>query len=173
MTKPNILVTGRPGVGKTTLILKVTRLLTLDVAGFYTQEVRREGRRVGFELCTFDGKKGLLAHFDIRSRFRVGRYGVHLQPLEELGVSAIETGIQRGSLIVVDEIGRMELYSASFRDVVIEALNADVGLLATVGPQPIPFLQRIKCRTDCEVLQVTTETRDAIAGDIISRLSPI
>ncbi len=169
----NILITGRPGVGKTTLILKVTRLLTTNAAGFYTREVRIRGRRVGFELCTFDGKKALLAHVDFRSRFRVGKYGVDLQPLEDLGVSAIEMGIQKGCFIVVDEIGRMELYSAAFRDVVIAALDADVGLLATVGPQPIPFLQKIKSRTDCEVLEVTTENRDATAADIVSRLSAI
>ena len=171
--KKNILVTGRPGVGKTTLVLKVTELADVDVEGFYTREVRFKGRRVGFELCTFDGEMAVLAHVDSPSRFRVGRYGVDVECLEAVGVAPIERGIRRGSLIVVDEIGRMELYSKRFREVVLEALDADTRVFASIGPQPIPFLQEIKSRVDCEVLEISLGNRDTIAEEIISRLSPI
>jgi nucleoside-triphosphatase len=128
---------------------------------------------VGFELCTFDDSTGLLAHVDFRSRFRVGRYGVDINPLEELGIRAIVKGIERGSLIIIDEIGRMELYSTRFQEIVLRALDADARLLATVGPQPLPFLQAVKSRVDCETLQLTEVNRDRIAADIVSRLSPI
>jgi nucleoside-triphosphatase len=169
----NILITGRPGVGKTTLILKVVDLFSLDVEGFYTQEVRNKGRRIGFELCTFGGRRGILADVRSRSPFRVGKYGVDLKPLEELGVTAIKRGLLGSNLIVVDEIGRMELYSAPFRDAILEALDADVKLLASIGPQPIPFLDRIRARADCETLEVTEENRDSIADEVLSRLLPI
>ena len=169
----NTLITGRPGVGKTTLILKVVDRLPLSVEGFYTHELRRRGKRVGFELCTFDGRKGILARVHFRSRFRVGRYGIDLKPLEELGVDAIRRGLKRGGLTVVDEIGRMELYSAAFREVVVEALDADIRLFASIGPQSIPFLETIKSREDCEVFEVTEENRDSLAADLLCRLSPI
>jgi nucleoside-triphosphatase len=170
--KRNILITGDPGVGKTTLIRKAVERSQLDAGGFYTQELREGGRRVGFELRTLAGEKGILAHVDIRSPFRVGKYGVELRSLEELGVVAIRRAIRARSLIAIDEIGRMELYSTMFRQCVLDALDSSCPLLATVGPQPIPFLQTVKSRSDVLVIQLTLHNRSNLLSHIHSLLLP-
>lgn len=171
MEKKNILVTGRPGVGKTTLILRVLEGLKIDAGGFYTLELREGGRRVGFELCTLGGRKGVLAHTAIKSPYRVGRYGVDLKSLEELGVEAITGAIRARSLIIIDEIGKMEVYSKKFREKVIEALDSSTPVLATIGPQPIPFLKRIKSRADVRLIEVTPDNRNVLVTQIQSALS--
>src|SRR3990170_8149394 len=108
-----ILLTGRPGCGKTTLIREVVRSLDVPAGGFYTEEVRAAGRRLGFDLVTLDGRRACLASVNSRSRLRVSRYGVELAALDGLGTEAIRSGIAGASLIVIDEIGKMELHSES------------------------------------------------------------
>lgn len=169
--KMNILITGRPGVGKTTLILRVLEGFGMDSGGFYTRELREKGKRVGFELCTLEGKRGVLAHTDIKGHFRVGKYGVDLSGLEELGVKAVNRAIRNQSLIIIDEIGKMELYSTKFRQKVTEALNSSTPVLATIGPQAIPFLQKIKSRPDVEYIEVTPNNRDDLVTHIQLMLS--
>jgi energy-coupling factor transporter ATP-binding protein EcfA2 len=85
----NILVTGSPGCGKSTLIERVVRYLDHPVAGFFTREIREGGRRVGFAVATMDGREGVLAHQNIKGAYRVGRYGVRLDDLETLTVPAM------------------------------------------------------------------------------------
>jgi nucleoside-triphosphatase len=170
--KRNILITGNPGVGKTTLIQRAVERSALDAGGFYTQELREGGRRVGFELRTLAGEKGLLAHVDIGSPFRVGKYGVDLKSLEELGVVAIRRAISSRFLIVIDEIGKMELYSTVFRQCVLDALDSSCLLLATVGPQPISFLQTVKSRGDVLVMQLTVHNRSDLLSHIDTLLLP-
>ena len=108
-----LLLTGRPGVGKTTIIYQVTALLGARAGGFYTQEIRGPGGRKGFRLVTLaaGGPEAVIAHVDIRSRNRVGRYGVDVAALDSVGVAAIRKAIQAKEIVVVDEIGKMEMFS--------------------------------------------------------------
>jgi nucleoside-triphosphatase len=108
----NILVTGRPGIGKTTLIRSVLHALDLEAGGFYTSEILDDGRRVGFSIDGLHGESGVLAHVDHESPFRVGKYGVNAEDLERVGVAAIDAALERSRLIVMDEIGRMERRSS-------------------------------------------------------------
>jgi nucleoside-triphosphatase len=94
----------------------------LPVAGFVTREIREDGARMGFELETLDGRRGLLAHVDLRGGPRVGRYGVALDDLERLAVPALAAADD--TIVVVDDLGKMELASESFRDAVAGVLQA-------------------------------------------------
>ncbi|GAG28612.1 unnamed protein product, partial [marine sediment metagenome] len=94
----NVLLTGRPGIGKTTLIKKLIEASSLSKGGFYTKEVREEGQRVGFSLTTLDGKESLLAHIKIKSPYRVGRYGVDINTFEAIGVESIIKAISDNKL---------------------------------------------------------------------------
>ena len=89
MTSKNILVTGPPRCGKSTLIEKVILRIEKPMTGFFTREIKEKGKRVGFSITTLDGKKGVLAHQNIRSRCKVGKYGVNLDDIDRIAVTSI------------------------------------------------------------------------------------
>ena len=112
------LLTGRPGTGKTSLIKQVVAKTKGNAGGFYTEEVRSQGVRQGFRLVTLDGQHTILAHVNIHSPCRVSKYGVDIDSLNRVGVSSLRQAAKECDLVIIDEIGKMELYSASFREAV-------------------------------------------------------
>jgi len=159
---PAVLLTGPPGCGKTTLVLRLVEALAVPAGGFYTQEVRRGGRRWGFRLVTLHGEEGVLASLDIKGPHRVSRYGVDLEVLDGLGVPAVLEAARRGQLVVVDEIGKMEFLSPRFREVLLSVLQQGRPLLGTVMLAPHPFADAIKARPDVRLFFVTREGREAV-----------
>jgi nucleoside-triphosphatase len=105
MTK-KVLLTGRPGCGKTTLIKRVVDEVAVPAGGFYTEEVRESGQRVGFKMITLDDQESLLAHVDFKTQQRVGKYGLDLSALETVGVAALREAMRARQLVVLDEIGQ-------------------------------------------------------------------
>lgn len=168
--RKNLFVTGTPGVGKTTLIRSVLTELDADVGGFYTVEVRESGRRSGFDIMTTDGERGVLARHGLASPYRVARYGVNRDDLERVGVPAIEKAVTGSELIVMDEIGRMELCSPAFQHAVQKALDSPVPVLGTIQEWRNSFLDSVRSRKDIRVLTVTEFNRDelveTIAGNV-------
>lgn len=165
-----ILLTGRPGCGKTTVIRKVVAALATPAGGFYTRELRQEGRRVGFEIVTLDGRRGTLSHVEIPGRSRVGRYGVDLATLDELSVGAVRGTLATGGLVVIDEIGPMELLSARFREVVLEVLDSPATLLGTVMRRRTTFTDQIKNHPKVTLIEVTPGNRDTLPAQILVML---
>ncbi|RLF20971.1 MAG: hypothetical protein DRN15_06640 [Thermoprotei archaeon] len=131
-----IFLTGRPGVGKTTVLMKIVEELKkrgFKVGGMISREVREGGRRVGFEIVDiYNGTRGVLAHVEQKTGPRVGRYRVNLKDLNEVGVRAIERAINECDVIVIDEVGKMELFSSRFVDAVKRALHTEKIVLGTV-----------------------------------------
>ncbi len=166
----NILLTGRPGVGKTTLIKKVIDHLKEKVGGFYTEEIREGGQRKGFKIRTLDGEEGILAQKGIKSVYKVGSYGVNLQDLDNLAWSSVKRAVEEKDVVVIDEIGKMELYSKKFQEAVIEALDSPKPLVATIGAKPHRFLDEIKARKDVELLTITHANRDSLAKAIVQKV---
>ena len=165
-----ILLTGKPGCGKTTLIRRVLEDFPGDVGGFFTQEIREAGTRKGFEIITLGGERGILAHVDIRSSQRVGKYGVDLQALDRLVVPAIQGAVDRQALVVIDEIGPMEIRSPRFRKVVNYALRSDVKVLGTIAHRSSPFTDEIKRMSDVSVIEVNQVNRQELPERILKRL---
>jgi nucleoside-triphosphatase len=170
-----ILLTGRPGCGKTTLLREVIASLGVDAGGFYTQEVRGpDGRRRGFQIVTLDGRAATLSSVDIAGRYRVGRYGVDLAGIEGVAVPAIREAVRRGELVVVDEIGKMELFSQAFRRAVMEAVESGCCLLGTIMLGPHPFADAIRARPDVEVIELSegnrTEVREQLASRVLAHV---
>lgn len=170
---PAILLSGRPGCGKTTIIRDVVEALDVPAGGFYTEEVRAGGRRLGFDLVSLDGQRATLASVDSRSRLRVSRYGVEIDALDRLGASAIDSAIAGARLIVIDEIGKMELYSEGFRQAVLAALDSGKPVLGTIMLGPHPFADSIRQRPDVEVLAVTEGNRAELPHRILDRVRPL
>jgi len=165
-----ILLTGRPGVGKTTVIKRVVEQLGSRAGGFYTAEIRKSGRRQGFKIVTLDGQEGILSHVDIRGQPRVSRYGVNLGDLEEVGVAALRRAIAEADLIVVDEIGKMELFSDEFRQAVAEAIEGEKPVLATVMASPEPWVDALKGLPQVTVLEVTRDNRERMVPLVVELL---
>ncbi len=110
----NILFTGLPGCGKSTIIEKIVQRINRPSTGFFTREIRDKGRRVGFSITTLDGQQGILADIDIRSHIRVGRYGVNIRDIEKIAVPSMRPE-NDNVILVVDEISKMECLSGLFR----------------------------------------------------------
>jgi nucleoside-triphosphatase len=169
--KLKLLVEGRPGAGKTTIAVRVAELLReagIPVTGFVTREIRDGRTRIGFEIEALDGDRAVLAHTRIEGPPRVGKYGVDLEAFERLALPALADPGER--VIVIDELGKMELASERFRERVSELVDADVSLIATVHAHRHPFTDRIKRRRDVELLAVTRRERDALPRQIVARL---
>jgi len=164
-----LLITGRPGVGKTTVIQKVAAQLGQRAGGFYTQEMRGPGGRKGFRLITLPvgEREAIMAHVDIRSRNRVGRYGVDVAVLDSVGVAAIRSAIQSCDVIVVDEIGKMELFSGEFRGAVLKAVSSDKIVVATVMQQNHDWVAALKGMPQATVWQITESNRDKLPGRVM------
>jgi nucleoside-triphosphatase len=168
MTK-RILLTGRPGCGKTTLIKRVVNNLALPAGGFYTEEIRERSQRVGFKLVTLDGDEAVFAHVNFKTSERLGKYGLDLSALETVGVEAIRAALHARQLVVIDEIGPMEIRSATFRDAVNEAFDSSVSIVATIVARSLPFTDAIKKRPNVSVVEVRLENRQRLLGEISER----
>jgi nucleoside-triphosphatase len=161
-----ILLTGHPGCGKTTLIKRVVNELALPAGGFYTEEIRERGERVGFKIITLDGQEALLAHVDFKTPERVGKYGLDLSALETLGVAALREAVRARQLVVLDEIGPMELRSTIFCDAVNEAFASRSPVLATITARFFPFTNEIKRRPDVTVVEVRRDNRERLVCEL-------
>ncbi len=168
---PKILITGLPGSGKTTLICAVTQNLA-NVRGFFTREIKKEGRRVGFSLNLLGGKELTLAHVDIRGRYRVGKYGVDVATFENAVCPEIEAALREGAVLVIDEIGKMELFSEKFRHAIQKALDGPLPMLATILKKPNPYADRVKARRDVELIELTHANRDELVVALTGKLKP-
>lgn len=161
----NVLLTGSPACGKTTVIRRlIERLGDLRLAGLYTQEIRERGQRVGFEAVSLSGRRTLLAHVGSRSRHRVGRYGVepeHLQPLvrELAGTGAV-------GAYLIDEVGKMELLCPAFVEAVARLLDGDVPAVLTVAQKGQGLIAQVKARADVRLVTVTDQNRDGIPEEL-------
>lgn len=170
-----ILLEGRPGSGKTTLARRIVAGLRehdIPVSGFTTEEIREAGKRVGFAIETVDGERGTLAHVDLPGSPRVGKYGLDLDALERLAIPAMQPALhgRTGQLVVIDELGKMELASSAFRDAVEELFDSPAGVVATVHVFRHPLTDALKARPDVERLQVTAANRDDLARVLVRKL---
>jgi nucleoside-triphosphatase len=166
-----LLIEGRPGSGKTTVARRLLTILSesaADVTGFTTAEIRQRGSRVGFSIETVDGRTGILAHVDFDGP-RVGKYGVDLGVFESLALPALKVE-DNETIVVIDELGKMELLSEAFRQSVDVLFDRDNDLVATVHVYRHPFTERLKQGPATEVVKVTTANRDGLPKDIATRL---
>jgi nucleoside-triphosphatase len=167
---PKILLTGRPGVGKTTVIMKVVEEFRGRAGGFYTEEIRKGNTREGFRIRTLDGRNGILAHVSHSGPFRVGRYGVDVEAFDGIAIPSLERAIEREKLIIIDEIGKMELFSRRFRSLILRILASEKKILAVIHQTTDPFTRRIRQWPAVEILTVTEMNRDSLPHLILEKL---
>ncbi|MCM8804314.1 MAG: NTPase [Candidatus Omnitrophica bacterium] len=167
----NILITGLPGTGKTTLIKEIIANLRGEKIGFFTEEIKEKGIRVGFKIITLSGKEGILSHKDFISPYKISKYYVSIDNLENIGVAEIEKGLYlKNCLIVIDEIGKMELFSEKFKKIVISLFESPNKVLATIMYKPNPFCDIIKKRKDTKIYILEKINFNRIKEEILSYL---
>ncbi|XP_036211035.1 cancer-related nucleoside-triphosphatase isoform X2 [Myotis myotis] len=178
----HVFLTGPPGVGKTTLIQKASEVLKssgVPVDGFYTQEVRQGGRRIGFDVVTLSGLRGPLSRVGAgpppgTRECRVGQYVVDLASFEQLALPVLDAGAGSSPgprVCVIDEVGKMELFSQPFTRAVRQTLAAPgtvvLGTIPVPKGKPLAFVEEIRSRADVQVFSVTKENRNHLLPDIV------
>jgi nucleoside-triphosphatase len=171
-----ILVTGQPGIGKTSTLRRVVKELErreYAVGGMICSEVREGGIRVGFEIKDLStGERGWLAHVNQPEGPRIGKYRVNSTDLDIIGVGSILGALQTADIVAVDEIGPMELSSQAFGNALMRAVESDKPILGTIHyGLKNPLINRIKEREDVEIFKVTYENRETLHTVITNNLS--
>jgi len=165
MKAKNILLTGPPRCGKSTLIAKLVKQFRQPVTGFFTREIREKGQRVGFAILTMDGKEGVLAHKDSRSEIRVSKYGVNIDDLDQIAVPSMIPN-KPDQFVVIDEIGKMECFSLLFRETLIKVFDSPNPVIASIALKGGPFIQKIKERKDVLLVTVSEKNRDSLPAHL-------
>jgi len=171
---PHILITGLPGVGKTTLICQLAkRLAHYHPTGFYTEEIREaRGTREGFRLVTLCGRQLVLSHIHQPGPYRVSRYGVDVAGFEQL-LAELDLAHVQSRLVMIDEIGKMECYSQRFRDDITALLNSPKVLVATIALKGEGFITHVKDRPDCRLVTITRANRDQLVSELVTELEKV
>jgi nucleoside-triphosphatase len=170
---PRLLLEARPGAGKTTAFRRLADLLRQSgaaVAGFTTEEIREGGRRVGFTVESVGGEVETMAHVDLPGPPRVGRYGVDLEAFERVALPALEA--PAGTVVLIDELGKMELASQPFRAAVEEVFEGPLPLAATLQVARHPFTDALRRRRDVELIRLTAANRDQLPELLAETLRP-
>jgi nucleoside-triphosphatase len=152
-------VTGPPRCGKSTLIEKLVAQIQKPATGFFTREIREKGRRTGFLIITLDGNQGVLAHENMKRKFRVSRYGVNLSDIDQIAVPSMLPS-RPDEIVVVDEVGKMECFSSLFRQTLVKILDSDHQVIGSIAQKGDRFIQEIKARNDVSLVNVSEENRD-------------
>jgi len=167
-------ITGRPGIGKTTVLLNAANELKnkgYSVGGMLSREVRKGGTRIGFEIVDFDtGQRGWLAHVNQLTGPQVSKYRVNLHDLDQIGVKAVQTALKDAEVVIVDEIGPMELFSPAFKQVIEDAIDSQKLVLGVIHHSARdPIIGSIKKRNDTEIVEVTMENRQQLHNLLIQK----
>jgi nucleoside-triphosphatase len=168
---PRLLLEARPGAGKTTAFRRLADLLRESgtaVSGFTTEELREGGRRVGFAVESMDGSRGTLAHVKLRGPPRVGRYGVDLEAFERVALPSLRAS--PGDVVLIDELGKMELASERFRAAVAEIFEGPAALAATLQVARHPFTDALRRTPGVDVIRLTARNRDELPRRLAGRL---
>ena len=164
----NILITGLPRVGKTTLITNIIKEMDKKVIGFITEEIKENNRRIGFEIRTYSGQQMLLASKrNTTSRYRVASYGVYLENIDSVVNSlASKLNSTEYDLIIIDEIGKMELFSSKFKTFVMNCLEKKK-VLGTIMLKDNDFSKTVKMREDTILFEITVSNREEMRSKIM------
>ncbi len=165
-----LLLTGKPGVGKTTIIRQVAaHLAQKTIGGFYTEEIRVLRERQGFRLVTFDGRERVIAHVNFPKTNQVGKYGVDVCAIDGVVESALALS-ETVEVYLVDEIGKMECLSEQFNQAMRLLLSSDKTIVATVAMRGTGLIGECKQRTDSLLWEVTAANRNELPRQVLAWL---
>jgi nucleoside-triphosphatase len=158
--KKNILLSGLPGTGRTTLIRRLSEIFKeFNPAGFYTTEIVEDGTITGFLIASLFGDNKILSHVSLKSKYAVGKYRIDIKGFENL-LEAVFSKEKKTGLYLVDEIDKIECVSKKFTKVIVEILNSDKPVVATIAEKGTGLISELKKREDVNLIEVTPGNRD-------------
>lgn len=158
--KKNILLTGIPGSGKTALIRKLSEVFKeFNPAGFYTTEILEEGAQTGLLIASLYGDSKVLAHVGLKSKYGVGRFRVDVKNFDIL-LDSIFSKDKKTGLFLIDEIGKIESLSRKFCRMVIELLDAEKPVIASISDKGTGIISEVKKRNDVKLHEITLENHE-------------
>lgn len=166
-----LILTGRPGIGKTTIIKALIAQITDRAGGFYTEEILGPGGRKGFRLVTLEGRSYVIAHMEVRSRSKVGRYGVRVDVIDQVGAGAIRSAVDTHPIVIIDEIGKMELFSSPFQSAVLKAISSSKIVIATAMQDDHPWVAAVKTLPNVTVWEVNKVNRGKMVEKVVQWLA--
>lgn len=171
-------VTGSPGIGKTTVLLKTVDALEKEgykLGGMLSREACEKGVRVGFEIIDLQTKKhGWLAHVQQSNGPQIGKYRVNLTDLESIGALAIRNAAVNAQIIIIDEVGPMELHSSAFKAAVTEALSSSKPVIGVINERAGDnLIDSIRKRDDTQIIQVTRGNRESLHSSLIEKVNQL
>ena len=171
-------ITGPPGVGKTTILLKAIEDLEkigVKIGGMLSREVREKGTRIGFEIVDYKTQRqGWLAHVRQRNGPQVGKYRVNLEDLDAVGTEAIRNAVATEQIVAIDEVGPMELHSTAFKRAVVQALDSGKPVIGVIHQRARDSLvDSIRKRDDAQIIQVTYANRDQIHSFLVEKVKQL
>ena len=168
-----LLLTGVPGIGKTTVIRRVAASLAdCNISGFYTEEIRVHNVRQGFALVTFNDIRIVMAHVASDSAFRVSKYGVDLAAIDRV-VRMSLTENSNTDLFIIDEIGKMECFSALFVERVTALLDSGKPVVATIALKGSGFIAEVKNRPGVVLWEITKKNRNGMVAGVTEWLKSL
>jgi Predicted nucleotide kinase len=171
----NILITGPPGIGKTTLLKKIKNEIQengFSIGGMYCPEIRENSRRTGFNIVDIASlRKGILASINNTKGPSVGRYGINLDEINDVGVLALKNALKKSDYIFIDEIAPMELANSSFSQAVWEVLESQKPVIAVIHQRSNhPFILKVKSRKDMMIFNLSMKNRDHMLEKIMESI---
>jgi nucleoside-triphosphatase len=169
-----LLLTGPPAIGKTTVLSKTAVALNAKgyhVGGMISREIRQNHERLGFEIIDLTTTEhSWLAHISQREGPQIGKYKINLENLDKIGAQAIYTAMETCEIIIIDEIGPMELFSENFKHAVNTALNSKKLVIAAIHWRTQDSLiHEARNREDAETIIITFENRGSLSEQIVEK----
>jgi nucleoside-triphosphatase THEP1 len=170
-SKSVILLTGKPRIGKTTIIKKIINEIGLDIfGGFYTEEVRDSKDRVGFKCVSISGEHVEIANVNSTSKTRIGRYGINVAKFEGFAIRILKEAIISKKIIVIDEIGFMQMLSKSFNNLVSEVISDKRIVLGTIPLEGDQVINNIRNLSEVKIVEISESNRDVIIEPIVKEI---
>jgi nucleoside-triphosphatase len=165
-----LILIGQPRSGKTTIVKRlVSSLSSKKLSGFYTEEILRNGERIGFELVNIrTGRRDILAIKGLKSPYSVVSYGVQLENLENFMRTIL---IDDAEIIFVDEVGKMECLSSSFRSWVTSLIEKPCKIVFTAPLKGTKFIEEFKRRPELRKVPVNSANRELVFRSLLRELS--
>ncbi len=169
----NILITGLPGAGKSTLIKKLSEIFKeFNPTGFYTSEIKENSVITGFEIISLYGDSRTLAHVNLKSKQIVGKYKVDVKGFDHF-LENIFSKEKKTGLYIFDEIGKMECKSKKFSKIIIGLFNSEKPVIASISDKGTGLINEIKKRDDIKLFEITPHNHELKLKELTMKIRDI